>query len=477
MGAYTHVDFHESRLLKDKQDYLSFKSANEAPPDPPGYVRPDSYVRAYLIQRADFPDTQSLSVTLSIASNKLASGLMGSDAVSSSFMLMNDAGDYFECGVCHNKPYLGREVIFCRKYLGGRGVEITTGKNYTSNNWNEASYVIQVNVVDGLAQTTVNSTYTQTDVSGLPKNWTRIYKITKIVSVDQNLYPGCFSDSKLGVMRIRSLLVSPVRIFFRDILLKPLKKSFNARIEDVLNIDDASLSVPSPVVPESTGGVGPSEQLDVVALTSDVTELINTRGQGKICFPDSVLSINEADIYDERYLPITEALQINARLRRLVLSKGGSQTPRDMGNMIVAMIQLFVLYSTVKNISVKDGYRVETELGQKKVYLSYSEVREAILGGKYDASPTNTVRSFMRYFTHTTITLLIEKKIQPAYTALAKHGVPKRFTPYCFDFALLDNRYYPADVLKANAMACAIAIKSANLRRKGSETYNILESI
>nr|ADQ57602.1 divergent coat protein [Grapevine leafroll-associated virus 3] len=477
MGAYTHIDFHESQLLKDKQDYLSFKSAVEAPPDPPGYVRPDNYTRAYLIQRADFPRTGDLSVTLSIASNKLASGLMGSDAVSSSFMLMNDGGDYFECGVCHNKPYLGREVVFCKKYISGRGVEITSGKNYSSNNWNQSSYLIQVDIVNGLARTTVNSNYTQTDVSGLPRNWTRIYKITKIVSVDQNLYPGCFSSSKLNVMLIRSLTVSPVRTFFRDVLLKPLRKSFNARIEDVLSIDEAALLTPSPVVPVSTDGTGPSEQLDVVALTSDITELINARGQGRIGFPDSVLSISEADIYDERYLPITEALQINARLRRLVLSKGGSQTPQDMGNMIVAMIQLFVLYSTVKNISVKDSYRVETELGRKNVSLSYSEVREAILGGKYDASPTNTVRSFMRYFTHTTITLLIEKKIQPAYTALAKHGVPKRFTPYCFDFALLDNRYYPADVLKANAMACAVAIKSANLRRKGSETYNILESI
>nr|WNK15234.1 MAG: coat protein [Grapevine leafroll-associated virus 3] len=477
MGAYTHIDFHESRLLEDKQAYLSFKSANDAPPDPPGYIRPDGYTRAYLIQRADFPSTRDLSLTLSIASNKLASGLMGSDAVSSSVLLMNKKGDYFECGVCHNKPYLGREVVFCKKYVSGRGIEITTGKNYTSNNWNESSYVLRVNVVNGIAQTTVNSSYTQTDVSGLPKDWERVYKITKIVSADQNLYPGCFSTSKLDVMLIRSLIVSPVNVFFRNVLLKPLRKSFNARLEDVMSIDDATLLVPEPIMPESTGGAGPPEQLDTVALTSDITELISARGQGRIGFPDSVMSINEADIYDERYLPITEALQINARLRRLVLSKGGRQTPQDMGNAIVAMIQLFVLYSTVKNISVKDGYRVETELGGKRVYLSYSEVREAILGGKMDASPTNTVRSYMRYFTHTAITLLIEKKIQPAYTALAKHGVPKKFSPYCFDFALLDNRYYPADILKANSMACAVAIKSANLRRKGSETYNILENV
>nr|AXI82177.1 divergent coat protein [Grapevine leafroll-associated virus 3] len=477
MGVYTHIDFHESTLLQDKQAYLTFKTANDAPPDPPGYVRPDSYTRAYIIQRADFPRVRDLSLTMSIASNKLATGLMGSDAVSSSFMLVNNKGDYFECGVCHNKPYLGREVIFCKKYIGGGGIEITSGKNYSSNNWNESSYVLQVNITNGLAQTVVNSSYTQTDVSGLPGDWVRVYKITKIVSVDQNLYPGCFSTQKLNVMSIRSLLVSPISVFYRNVLLKPLRKSFNARLEDVVSIDDSMLSAPEPITLAPTEDRGPLEQLDTVALTSDVAELVNAKGRGRISFPDSTISINEADIYDERYLPITEALQINARLRRLVLSKGGSQTPQDMGNFIVAMIQLFVLYSTVKNISVKEGYRVETELGNKRVSLSYSEVREAILGGKLDASPTNTVRSFMRYFTHTAITLLIEKKIQPAYTALAKHGVPKRFTPYCFDFALLDNRYYPADILKANAMACAVAIKSANLRRKGSETYNILESV
>nr|AZR37622.1 CPm [Grapevine leafroll-associated virus 3] len=477
MGAYTHVDFHESRLLSDKQAYLTFKSASDAPPDPPGYTRPDGYTRAYMIERADFPKTANISLILSISSNKLATGLMGSDAVSSSFMLANEKGDYFECGVCHNKPFLNREVVFCKKYIGGRGIEITTGKNYTSNNWNESSYVIRVDVEAGLARTTVNSSYTQTDVSGLPKDWVRIYKITKLVSVDANLYPGCFPASKLDVMFIRTLVTPATQLFFRKILLKPLRKSFLARLEDVAAIDDLSLLSQTTTTPASTATSDVPDQLDSVALTSDVAELINARGRGRVNFPDSVISFREEDIYDERYLPLTEALQINARLRRLVISKGGRQSPQDMGNFIVAMIQLFVLYSTVKNISVKDEYRVETELNGKRVSIKYSEVREAILGGTLDASPTNTVRSFMRYFTHTAITLLIEKKIQPAYTALAKHGVPKRFTPYCFDFALLDNRYYPADILKANSMACAVAIKSANLRRKGSETYNILENI
>nr|AXI82030.1 divergent coat protein [Grapevine leafroll-associated virus 3] len=477
MGAYTHVDFNESRLLEDKKAYLTFKSANDAPPDPPTYTRTDGYTRAYLIERADFPAIGNLTVTISIASNKLASGLMGSDAVSSSFILMNSKGDYFECGVCHNKPYLGREVVFSKRYIGGRGTEITTGKNYTSNNWNENSYVLKVDINNGLAQTTVNTSYTQTDVSGLPKDWNRIYKVTKIVSADTNLYPGCFSEAKLDVMLIRTVLISTIDLRFRKVLLKPLRKSFLARPQDANSIDDSLLIESASTTIATTDASNVPDQLNTVELTSDIAELINTRGQGRISFPDSILSINEKDIYDERYLPITEALQINARLRRLVISKGGSQSPKDMGNFIVAMIQLFVLYSTVKNISVKEGYRVETELGGERVYISYSEVREAILGGTLDASPTNTIRSFMRYFTHTAITLLIEKKIQPAYTALAKHGVPKKFTPYCFDFALLDNRYYPADVLKANSMACAVAIKSANLRRKGSETYNILESI
>nr|AXI82126.1 divergent coat protein [Grapevine leafroll-associated virus 3]AXI82235.1 divergent coat protein [Grapevine leafroll-associated virus 3] len=477
MGAYTHVDFHESRLLADKQAYSTFKSANDAPPDPSGYVRTDGYTRAYLIERADFPATGNLTIVMSIASNKLASGLMGSDAVSSSFMLMNEKGNYYECGVCHNKPYLGREVIFAKKYVNKQGIEITTGKNYTSNNWNESSYLIRVEIRDGLAQATVNSSYTQTDVTGLPEDWSRIYKITKIVSVDINLYPGCFSAAKLNVMSIRSILLQGQRVDFRKIILKPMRKSFLARLEDVASVDDSSLLTPTSATAPPADSSNAPDQLDTVELTSDIAELINARGQGRVGFPDSVLSIDEKDIYDERYLPITEALQINARLRRLVLSKGGKQSPQDMGNFIVAMIQLFLLYSTVKNISVKEGYRVDTELGGKRVSISYSEVREAILGGKLDASPTNTVRSFMRYFTHTAVTLLIEKKVQPAYTALAKHGVPKKFTAYCFDFALLDNRYYPTDVLKANSMACAIAIKSANLRRKGSETYNILENI
>nr|ATG84342.1 divergent (minor) coat protein [Grapevine leafroll-associated virus 3] len=477
MSVYTHVDFNESRLLEDKQTYREFISPETSPPDPPNYVRPDGYTRAYQIQRADLVTTDDVTVVMSIASNKLAAGLMGSDAVSSSFMLVNNKGDYFECGVCHNKPYIGREVIFARKYVGGRGVEVTTGKNYTSNNWNESSYVIKVTIVNGVAQTTVNSSYTQTDITALPKQFDRIYKITKLVSVDTNLYPGCFPKNKLDVMLIRSVSIQGQNTYFRRILLKPLKKSFLAVREDALDIDDAALL--TTITPQTTtqGLSNEPDQLDEVALTSDVSELINSRGRGRVVFPDSVISIDEKDIYDERYLPITEALQINARLRRLVLSKGGTNTPRDMGNMIVAMIQLFVLYSTVKNISVKEGYKVETVLGGKPVDLSYSEVREAILGGKFDGSQSNTVRSFMRYFTHTAITLLVEKKIQPAYTALAKHGVPKRFTPYCFDFALLDNRYYPADILKANSMACAVAIKAANLRRRGSETYNILENV
>nr|AVD53881.1 divergent coat protein [Grapevine leafroll-associated virus 3] len=477
MSAYTHVDFHESRLIEDKERYLSFVSAETAPPDPPDYVRPDGYTRAYQIQRADFAVTGDLEVTMSILSNKLAAGLMGSDAVSSSFMLVNSKGDYFECGLCHNKPYVGREVVFARKYIGSRGIEITTGKNYTSNNWNESSYVVKVTITNGIAYTVVNSSYTQTDVTGLPKDFNRIYKITKLVSVDSNLYPGCFSASKLNVMNIRSVSIRDKTIYFRDILLKPLKKSFLASKQTALGVDDTSLLRSStPVQTQSNIDDGP-DRLDAVALTSDISELINARGQGKVVFPDSIITFNEKDIYDERYLPITEALQINARLRRLVLSKGGSITPQDMGNMIVSMIQLFVLYSTVKNIDVKDGYKVETILGGKPVDLSYSEVREAILGGKYDGSSSNIVRSYMRYYTHTAITLLVEKRIQPAYTALAKHGVPKRFTPYCFDFALLDNRYYPADILKANSMACAVAIKAANLRRRGSETYNILENI
>ncbi|AFU08347.1 divergent coat protein [Grapevine leafroll-associated virus 3m] len=477
MSAYTHVSFHESDLLTDRDNYLSFNSAESAPPDPPGYTRPDSYTRAYQIQRADFTKENNLTIVLSIVSNKLASGLMGGDAVSSSFMVANSRGDYLECGICHNKPYLGRETVFCRKYINGRGIEVTTGKNYTSNNWNESSYVIKMTIVGGMAQTTVNSSYSQTDISGLPKDFDRIYKITKIVSVDTNLYPGCFSKNKLGVMEIRSVTISQMNISFRNILLKPMRKSFLALKEDALSIDEAVLRRQVVTTTPSTTTEGENEQLDTVALTSDVAELIGSRGQGRITFPDNVLSFNERDIYDERYLPITEALQINARLRRLVLSKGGSASPLDMGNMIVAMIQLFLLYSTVKNISTKDGYRVETVLGGRQVSLSYAEVREAILGGTFDGSSTNVVRSFMRYFTHTAITLLIEGKVQPAYTALAKHGVPKKFTPYCFDFALLDNRYYPSDILKANSMACAVAVKSANLRRKGSETHNILESI
>ncbi|QZB90245.1 CPm [Pineapple mealybug wilt-associated virus 6] len=474
MSVFVDIPLGITNKLSHKRLYslLTSKDATEWITD--NKVRVDGFIRVHSAEHAVVDWKGDFSITAIVSVDKSRRLMTGSSALQARIRLDDGGDNYVEVVVQHNVPYAGREFMIVRRREDEVSREVATGSNFTVNSWDEQPYTAAIQRKSGKITVGLNRGYEMEPFNGVKFPVRRVVLIKTYRTPDPTTVVNSIGDDVFNIMKItvRNLEFFPT-------LLIPYRTSFLYSLKEVDKVSDATLEDdtqrPQAEIGVTQDSKPRNEELQQFARTVELDSLLRDKGKAILEFPEGVLSFSEKSVGDERYMPLPEALQVNTRLKRVARQIGIGNENRELVVFMMGVIQLFLTFSTVKNIEVKESYYVEIPIKGNFVRLSYDSVRRAILDAQLDGSQTNKVRTYMRYYAHTTIAGLLNGSLTPAYSAAAKHGVPKKYLPYCFDFALLDSRYYNSDILKANSLANAWAIKLASLKRAEKEVHSIFE--
>lgn len=476
MATYTLTPFEETRSRKEVDKYERIKTYKDFDDLQVPDNRVDNFSRLCTVETCRIEPTMDLRVVGLVTMQKSRGrGLTNGESLSCRIRFVGASGKFLEVAVTHNFPYVRRENITTRRYDGAVAKEMVTGKNFSLNSWDESPYHLEISVSASRMGVEVNNGWFLSDITGIGENIEviKLYRVFR--TVDTEAFPGKY-DNELIEKFTASVESKGKPLEFSQNLLKLTRKTFTFSQHYVRLVDAATLEDERVSALTSQNVTRPTSELEKLEMVGTLDKLVVDRGRAVYDMPESSFAVRESDIYDERFMDKVEALRVNTRLNNLMYSLGGSGSVTDKGNFLVGVVQLFLLYSTVKYPTLNPAYKIKVRLEKGEVDLTFQDVRRAILDGDEDNSSTNKVRTYMRYYANTAVSLLLAGKVQPAYTAAAKHGVPKKFLPFCFDFAVLDSRYYTQDVLKANALASAYAIRLAREKGSDKEQYNLLAS-
>lgn len=476
MATYTLTPFKETNSKRERLKYEQVKTFADLEALQVTDNRVDNFSRLCTVESCKIERAAELHVVGLVTLFKARGrDLSSGESLSCRIRFLAASGKFLEVAVTHNFPYVRRENITTRRYDGSVAKEMATGRNFTLNSWDESPYHLEISVSPSRMVVEVNNGWFLGDTAGIGEEIEEIKLYRVFRTVDNQAFPGKYDDSIIEKISA-TVNRSNKTLIFSQRLLELTKKTYTFSLKYVMLVDENSLVSEPVVTGQPASATRPTSELERLQMVGTLDKLVVERGKAVYDTPEGVFNVKESDIYDERFMDKVEALKVNSRLNALMYNLGSDGSVTDKGNFLVGLIQLFLLYSTVKHPTLNPAYKIRIVLNGREVDLSFQAIRRAILDGDDDYSSTNKVRTYMRYYGNTAVSLLLSGKIQPAYTAAAKHGVPKKFLPFCFDFAILDSRYYTQDVLKANALASAYAIKLAKEKGEGKEQYNLLAS-
>nr|WCR39418.1 CPm [Pineapple mealybug wilt-associated virus 2] len=469
--------FRLSDKLDDKRKYIDLDNGSLKWERVPHGERYDAYVRAITVD--DYPidmtksDTIELDITVfPIPTYDTTSGYI------IHFEFIETQDKCLRVGLGHNTQYLGRQHFSVKSVDGNASSETMLDSNFVSNSWLQSSYKILFSLVVGRIVVKIDNYYVFR-TPAVPQINPKILRIVRTLrSTNSNLKYGTVTPAQFAKFGLKfgTNVTNVDESKVRHRLVPPDWRAFMPNRQYVDMVPDESLDkdvpVPIPSVQTNTNATPSAEAIQELNKVLSADKIIESRGKAILEFLPNATQFNEADIYDERYLDEQLSLKVNTALSALCVELMGDKSRGALETLIIAMIQLCVTYSTVKNMIIKKEYYVETTYNGKLICVSYLAIRSCIDKAVGSSFEGNALRQYMRYFTYTTVYAMRAGLVTPNYSAAAKHGVPKRFINYSFDYCMLDPRYSQYDELKAASLAHAYAIKLKATRGSDSEVYN-----
>lgn len=257
---------------------------------------------------------------------------------------------------------------------------------------------------------------------------------------------------------------------------------------DVLVFEEQKPIMQQSPPPSTTNIVGEPKVNKVVKVTTEQTEVLPE--------PSLDLDINkllqfEQEKFDklkflEDDIPLESTIEVPGLLSKEEFTKlnnacfqffkerYGTDDKTTMAVALIFLIQMGVLYSTSLGARRYGNDEIVTK-GKYSCLFRYSEIWDLLDENVDKTKHVNSMRTYLRHHSNFCTSLLLKGVIKPNVKLVSKHGIPKKFYPYCFDFSMVNAIDHGVDAVIANVVSKLIAIRSSN--KQSNKIFNAIDVI
>lgn len=455
----------------------------------------DALTRLWDIHEVALPLNEDLTVTIAVSCpNRRYADFY--DKYALSFRFEENDNSYVAFSV--DTPRLSDHSDIFRTTVATNDavVDNVTGRNFSLNLWrNYLKYIFKIEIYKrGQMFVTIDNYYTMSTVNFKPKQFKYLKIIKMLITSKRITLPTDIDKNIVDVFSVDQVIVNGITKQSTAMAVEPSTRSVSRNLGEIIALPDSywvqptidqqtvpeNTTVPPLVGQQTNSQISTSDDsallsptLTKLNTTTDLRDLINRESQVAFDLKKDLSNLELKHWQDDRLVVPDVAYAINGRLRKLCVEVLGSSSSEALSAFLIAMLQLMVTYTTVAGITIRPEYKVDFVYKQKNYSLQYASVVNAILGPNPTVSSDNIVRRYMRYWSPTTIRAIKQGLILPNAVLCARHGLPKQYLAFGFDFTHLDSRYYTADELKAASLATSYALRFAEVKSGRGDIHNL----